>query len=279
MPELPEVETVIRGLRQPLTGRTIQGMWQDWPRAFQKITPDEFNARASGQQFRALRRRGKYIVCELDHDLLVIHLKMSGRLYVAPNDEQHDADRWVHFWLQLDNDTQLRFSDSRKFGRISLTPDLATVIGKMGPEPLEEDFTVEVLKKCLEGRSRIIKPLLLDQSVVAGIGNIYADEALHLARIHPMRRADDLNHNELDRLYDAIREVLNKGIDHEGASINWYRKPDGTRGESQDYFTVYDREGEPCPDCGAAVVKIRLAQRGTHFCPNCQPEMSKTYAK
>jgi formamidopyrimidine-DNA glycosylase len=271
MPELPEVETVVRSLRTPLIGRQVQGMWHDWPRTIHSPGADEFAARITGQTFRAVDRRAKYIVCHLDSDILVIHLKMTGRLYVAGKNDQHDADRWLHFRLELNDNRQLRFSDARKFGRVYLTDDLERITGALGPEPLASDFLVGDFRQRLENRQRIIKTLLLDQTFIAGVGNIYADEALFRAGIHPLRRADSLSDDESARLYHAVRAALNAGIDHEGASVNWYRKPDGTRGSSQEYFAVYGREGQPCRKCGYPVEKIRVAQRGTHYCPICQP--------
>jgi formamidopyrimidine-DNA glycosylase len=271
MPELPEVETVVRGLREPLIGRTVQGMWYDWDRVIR--TPDalDFAARIQGQTFRAVNRRAKYILAELDHDILVVHLKMTGRLYVTPNDTVLDADRWVHFRLQLDSGLQLRFSDARKFGMVALTSDLSEITGKLGPEPLTDDFTPDVLRQRLTRHKKAIKALLLDQTFVAGVGNIYADEALHRAKIHPLSPSNGLTDDEVIRLHATIRDALNVGILREGASISWYRKPDGTTGEAQNHFLVYDREGEACLNCGQPIEKIRVAQRGTHFCPYCQP--------
>jgi formamidopyrimidine-DNA glycosylase len=271
MPELPEVETVARSLRAPLIGRQVQGMWYDWARTIHSPTPDEFAARITGQTFRAVDRRAKYILCYLDSDILVVHLKMTGRLYIAGTHDECDADRWLHFRLELDDSRQLRFSDARKFGRVYLTDDLARITGALGPEPLAADFLVGDFHQRLQNRQRIIKALLLDQTFIAGVGNIYADEALFRAGIHPLRRADSLSDDEIARLYQAIRATLNAGIDHEGASVNWYRKPDGTRGSSQEHFYVYGREGQPCQQCGYPVEKIRVAQRGTHYCPICQP--------
>jgi len=270
MPELPEVETVVRGLRAPLIGRTVQSMWYDWGRTIHSPDAPEFAARISGQTFRAVNRRAKYILCELDTDTLIVHLKMTGRLYVTAESAVHDADRWVHFGLQLDAGQQLRFSDARKFGRVYLTDDVEKITGALGPEPLDDAFTLDVLRDRIANRQRQIKALLLDQTFVAGIGNIYADEALFRAGIHPLRPADELNDDELVRLYQSIRDALRAGIDYEGASISWYRKPDGTRGTSQDHFNVYGREGQPCLNCGHPVEKIRVTQRGTHFCPVCQ---------
>jgi formamidopyrimidine-DNA glycosylase len=271
MPELPEVETVVRGLRTPLIGRTVQGMWFDWAKTVRMPEPASFAARIEGQTFRAVERRAKYILCQLDHDVLVVHLKMTGRLYVTDDDAVHDADRWVHFGLQLDDHKQLRFSDARKFGFVALTSSLDEIITDLGPEPLSDAFTAEVLRQRLHGRQRVIKALLLEQSFVAGVGNIYADEALHRAGIHPLRTADTLTDAEAARLHTTIQEALANGIRQEGASINWYRKPDGSQGEAQNHFLVYDRAGEPCYQCGQPIEKIRVAQRGTHFCPTCQP--------
>lgn len=270
MPELPEVETVVRGLRAPLIGRTVQHMWYDWGRTIHSPDAPEFAARIAGQTFHAVNRRAKYILCELDTDILVVHLKMTGRLYVSPDAVQNEADRWVHFGLQLDGGQQLRFSDSRKFGRVYLTDDVAKITGALGPEPLADDFTLDVLQARIGGRHRQIKALLLDQTFVAGIGNIYADEALFRAGIHPLRSADALTDVEIARLHQSIRAALQAGVDYEGASISWYRKPDGTRGKSQNHFYVYGREAQPCLTCGHPIEKIRVTQRGTHFCPVCQ---------
>jgi formamidopyrimidine-DNA glycosylase len=270
MPELPEVETVVRGLRAPLIGRTVQGIWHDWHRTLRTPGADEFAARIHGQTFRAIERRAKYILCRLDEDLLVVHLKMTGRLYVTADDSAHDADRWVHFRAQLDGGQQLRFSDARKFGFVALVRALDDIAPGLGPEPLEDGFTPEALAERLRGHRKAIKALLLDQNILAGVGNIYADESLWRARIHPLRPADSLSAAEVVALHAAIRDSLLGGIDHEGASINWYRKPDGTAGEAQEHFAVYDRGGQPCPRCGAAIIKTRVAQRGTHYCPACQ---------
>ena len=274
MPELPEVETVVRGLRTPLIGHTVQSMWYDWGRTIHSPDPVEFAARITGQTFRAVNRRAKYILCELDTDILVVHLKMTGRLYVVDDASSHDADRWVHFRLQLDGGKQLRFSDSRKFGKVYLTDDINHITGKLGPEPLQDDFTVAALQERLAGRQKVLKALLLDQTFVAGLGNIYADEALFRAGIHPLRRSDTLTADEITRLHGTIRAALDAGIQYEGASISWYRKPDGTPGESQKHFYAYGRDGEPCANCGHPIEKIRVSQRGTHYCPVCQPLLS-----
>lgn len=271
LPELPEVETVVRGLREPLIGRTVQSMWYDWNNVIREPDPESFAARLQGQTFRAINRRAKYILCELDHDILVVHLRMTGQLYVVPDDAVTRADRWVHFRLQLDGGQQLRFSDSRKFGMVALTNSFDTLAPKLGPEPLTDAFTAAIMRERLMRHRKAIKALLLDQAFVAGVGNIYADESLFRAGIHPQRPADSLTDDEIATLHAAIRETLERGIDREGASISSYRKPDGTSGDMQNHFLVYDREGQPCLNCGQPVEKIRVAQRGTHYCPQCQP--------
>lgn len=271
MPELPEVETIVRGLRDKIIGRSFAGVTILWPRQVVTLSPDEFTAHLLGQHVLDLNRRGKYLVFQLTQEVLLIHLKMTGRLYVTDNDAQiTPEDRWVRAVFGLDNGYELCFSDARKFGRLYLAKQVDEVIGALGPEPLSDDFTPEVLRSLLSRRQTTIKSLLLDQRAVAGIGNIYADETLWQARIDPRRKANTLSDKEIGRLHTAIRFVLQKGIDYEGASVNWYRKADGDKGNSQNYFNVYDRAGELCTRCGTSLTKIRLGQRGTHFCPTCQ---------
>ncbi len=274
MPELPEVETAVRGLRGPLIGRTItRATFPQDPGRMTNMDPVHFAQRIAGQPIRKITRRAKYLVFHLDPDTLIVHLKMTGHLYVLPAVEPNPFDRWVRVRFSLDNGEELRFSDARKFGRVYLCGQPEEVLPDLGPEPLEESFTLEVFHQRLAGRKGVLKSLLLNQSFVAGIGNIYADEALHIARLHPLRTADSLTENETIRLYHAIREALSDGVMYEGASINWYRKPDGTRGESQNHLRVYREVGgleQPCPDCGSPITKIRVGQRGTHFCPTCQ---------
>jgi formamidopyrimidine-DNA glycosylase len=271
MPELPEVEMVVRGLRAPLIGHTIQSMWYDWEKTIATPAPPAFEGRIIGQTVQAVERRAKYIVIELDTDNLLVHLRMTGRLYVTDADAEHHVDKWVHVRFGLDDAKELRFSDVRKFGKVYLVQDIDEVTGDIGPEPLDDAFTVDVFRERLANRSKIIKSLLLDQTFIAGVGNIYADEALHRAGIHPERRSNRLSDDEIIALHGTVRAALADGVRHEGASINWYRKPDGTPGNSQNHFFVYGRDGQPCKQCGHPVEKIRVAQRGTHFCPSCQP--------
>jgi formamidopyrimidine-DNA glycosylase len=272
MPELPEVETVVRGLRPLIQGRTFQSAQVHWPRTLYNLAPQDFEARLVGQQVRAVQRRAKYIILALDHEFLLVHLKMTGRLYVWPAAAQaQDADeRWVRARLRFSDGDELRFSDARKFGKLYLTPDLASVLGKLGPEPLEDNFQPQDFIARLRDHRRALKTLLLDQTFIAGVGNIYADEALFRARLHPLRPANSLDDDEAARLYHAIRQAMGQAIDQMGSSVNWYRQADGTKGEAQNSLLAYGRDGLPCLVCGTPIQKMRVAQRGTHFCPTCQ---------
>jgi formamidopyrimidine-DNA glycosylase len=182
--------------------------------------------------------------------------------------EDSERGPYDHTVFKLDDGWELRFSDARKFGKVFLVEDPQAVLAKLGPEPLDPEFTPAVLLTCLQGRSRAIKPLLLEQSFIAGIGNIYADEALHRAKIHPLRPADRLADDEVEHLYHAIQAALQQGIERNGASIDWVYRG----GDYQNHFRVYGREGEPCPACGTTIEKIVVSQRGTRFCPRCQPQ-------
>ena len=271
MPELPEVETTVRGIRPDLVGRTIESVWFDWPKGLTTPDPTTFSHRIQGQKITAVTRRAKYIVIHLDNATLLVHLKMTGRLYVVPNETEHYADKWVHFRFQLDNNHQLRFSDARKFGRVYLVDHIDEITGDLGPEPLADEFSLKVFQNAIQKRSGVLKSLLLNQKFVAGVGNIYADESLHQAHIHPTRAANSLTQKETKALYGAIRDVLQKGIEREGASINWYRKPDGVKGKAQNYLLAYGRAGESCLTCQVGIIeKIIVGQRSTHYCPNCQ---------
>jgi formamidopyrimidine-DNA glycosylase len=268
MPELPEVETVVRALRGPLVGQTILEIRNYWPK---QISPDlaEFQARIHGKQIKAVDRRAKYIVISLSGDeTLIIHLRMSGHLSVV--DKNEPPQKHVHTIFTLANGQELRFRDPRKFGRVYLVKDREKILGKLGPEPLERDFTVDVLTQRINGRNRQLKPLLLDQTIIAGIGNIYADEAAFDASLHPERRVSSLTLEEITALHQAIQKVLALGVEREGASISQYIKPDGTKGEMQDAVKVFRRTGQPCYHCGTPIERIRLGGRSTHFCPNCQ---------
>lgn len=271
MPELPEVETIARRLREggqgapSLIGRRIERVTLRWPRHVAQPAPSTFRRKAKGRVFRDVRRRGKYFVFDLDQGTLLLHLKMSGDLNLQPASEAPGP--YDHTVFHLDGGWDLRFSDARKFGRVYLLEDPTPVLGGLGPEPLDPAFTPECLAERLRARRRALKPLLLDQTFLAGLGNIYADEALHRAGLHPLRRSDSLTEDEIRRLWHGIREALQDGLRHNGASIDWVYRG----GEFQKHFLVYGREGEPCRRCGRPIRRTVVGQRGTHFCPGCQP--------
>jgi formamidopyrimidine-DNA glycosylase len=265
MPELPEVETVVRRLRSSLIGRTFGGASVSWERMLQ-MPLDEFRLRLPGQCIEAIDRRGKYLVFRLSQgDSLIIHLKMTGDLVVLP--AAHAAHRHDRIVFDLDHGLQLRFRDPRKFGRVYLTSEPATVLGQLGPEPLDRLFTEEDFLGLFDRRSGRIKSLLLDQHFIAGLGNIYADESLFVAGIRPARRSTSLSEQDKRRLYRAIREVLAMAIEQQGSSLadETYRG-----GRYQDRFLVYGRSEQPCCQCGSLIHRIRLGQRSAHFCPVCQ---------
>ena len=264
MPELPEVETIVRGLQNPLEGRRFTGVTVKWPNSI-KTPLGELKQKLPGQTINTLTRRGKYLQFNLSGpDTLFIHLKMSGDLLVEPHDDPiHPHIRTI---FALDNGHQLRFKDMRKFGRIYLVRHPEAVTGNLGPEPLADDFTVEDFSAMFVGRRGRLKPLLLNQGFIAGIGNIYAAEACFRAGVQPNRQADTLTSQELTRLYHAIRRVLNEGIVHKGASLDSVYRG----GEFQNHFQVYGRTDEPCYTCGTSIVRIVLGSRSTHFCPKCQ---------
>lgn len=269
MPELPEVETVVRALKPQIVGRHIVGTRLRWPRHIDRPNLQEFQSRITGLKFLDVYRRAKFIVFALDQDeTLIIHLRMSGHLAVV--DPMTSEDKHVHTLFELDNEQQLRFRDTRKFGRVYLVNDPQEVLGKLGPEPLEPSFTTAVLQHLISNRKRTLKPYLLDQSVIAGIGNIYADEALFHAGLLPTRRTDTLTVNEIGALHHGIQDVLILGIAREGASISTYIKPDGEKGAMQDEVKVFRRTGDQCYRCGQIIERITLGGRSTHFCPGCQ---------
>lgn len=273
MPELPEVETIARYLRlgtkdQPaLVGRRILGVNLLWERTLAEPSPGEFEPRLVGQKIESIGRRGKYLYFQLSCDWLLFHLRMSGDLAVRPtrtNPESHD--RLV---LELEGNIQLAFNDTRKFGRVWLVDEVDQVVGGLGPEPLDEGLSPDDFYVQLHANHRQLKPLLLDQTFIAGLGNIYVDEALNLAKLHPLMRSNSLTKAQAARLLDCIRTVLQEGILRNGASIDWVYRG----GDFQNYFRVYQRTGQPCPECGTLIARILVGQRGTHFCPHCQPAL------
>jgi len=264
MPELPEVETIARTLRPVLLGKTILSADLRWPRTLAAPSPAAFKKRLKGQRIESISRRAKFLDLQLSDWHLLIHLRMSGDLLVVLGGYQPAKhDRLI---VQLSEDTSLIFSDPRKFGRVWLVDDPAEIFGDLGPEPLSEAFTPDSLYSALRLRRRQLKPLLLDQAFLAGLGNIYTDEALHLAKLHPLSPSDLVTRKQAKGLWQAIREVLEEGVRRNGASIDWVYRG----GDFQNHFRVYGRTGEPCPACETMIERITVGQRGTHFCPHCQ---------
>jgi len=275
MPELPEVETVARLVRPHLEGRTITGARVLWERSVGGPKAAAFRRAVSGLRIERVWRRGKYVVIDTSRDgetagALVVHLRMTGRLHVE--DADHATGRFLRVALPLDDGRELRFIDVRKFGRFVLTPDPSAFLAHLGPEPLSAEFTSDWLATALAGRRRALKPLLLDQEFVAGLGNIYVDEALHVAGLHPLRRSDRVPRAKAEALHRIIRDVLAEAIEREGSSFDtFYRTPEGNPGSYQDQFRVYGRDGKPCRTCERPIMKIVVGQRGTHLCTRCQP--------
>ena len=265
MPELPEVETIVRRLRQPLIGRSFTGASVLWP-PMVRPAGVQLNDRLPGQRIETIQRRAKYLVFALSEgESLVIHLKMSGDLRVC--DAAEALDRHDRVVFDLDDGNQLRFNDMRKFGRVYLLADAGAILSQLGPEPLGAWFGESDFVALFERRSGPIKPLLMDQTFIAGIGNIYADEALYQAGIRPLRAADTLSETEKRRLYHAVRQVLSTAIEHQGSTL---RDATYREGRYQDRFCVYGQHGRPCARCGSIIERVRVGQRYAHFCLACQ---------
>jgi formamidopyrimidine-DNA glycosylase len=280
MPELPEVETVARDLRPKLVGAEIVGVRSSWARTLRNVDAEAFTAAVTGRTIDAVGRRAKLLVVELSGGLgLTIHLKMTGQLFVVGSGVPDDP--YVRLVFELAGGRELRFRDIRKFGKVGLyerdprTGDLlierggAGVFAATGPEPLDEAFTLRDFRRRLRARRGRLKPLLLDQSFLAGIGNIYADEALWAARLHPLRPAASLRPADEKRLFEAVRRVLAEAVERRGSSIDDYTAPDGD-GAMQERLQVYQRSGKPCPRCGRPIRRIVVGGRSTHFCSWCQ---------
>jgi formamidopyrimidine-DNA glycosylase len=264
MPELPEVETIARALKPELVGRTILSADLRWARTVATPSSVQFKKQLAGQEIVDVSRRAKYLVIQLKNYNLLIHLRMSGDLAIRTGKikpEKHDR-----LLLHLSDHKYLAFNDTRKFGRVWLTDQPEKILGKLGPEPFDRSFTSRWLFENLQLQKRSLKPLLLDQTFIAGLGNIYTDECLHMAQLHPLAASNNVTQKQAEALHKAIRAVLKEGIRRNGASIDWVYRG----GEYQNHFRVYGRDGSPCPLCGTKIQKFTVGQRGTHICPNCQ---------
>ena len=275
MPELPEVETIRRQLAPAVEGRRLERVEILDPRWCEPAPPEALEDGLRGRRIERLGRRGKYLIASCEDDVhLVMHLRMTGNLLLVPAAEDDPERPHVRVRMGLDGGLALLFVDVRRFGTGDLllgSDALAEYFAsRLGVEPLSPDFTAEGLRAQAQGRRQPVKAFLLTQERLAGVGNIYADEALFRARIHPERPVGALRRPQLEALRDAVVEVLELGIDAKGATIDDYRNVDGARGSYQDRFLVHTRAGEPCPRCGTTIVKLRAAGRGTYICPRCQ---------
>jgi formamidopyrimidine-DNA glycosylase len=271
MPELPEVETIARTLHCgkngicPIVGKKVAKTHLLWKRTLANSTERKLKKHLIGQMIQSVGRRGKYVVITLDQEALLIHLRMSGdlRVELIGNSSLLKHDRFV---LDFSDGFRLVFNDPRKFGRIWLTENPQEILRGLGPEPLDLHLTTPQFHLMLKKRKRQLKPLLLDQSFIAGLGNIYTDEALFLARLHPLKIASSMTEEQSKELLKTIRRVLREGIRRNGASIDWVYRGGGF----QNHFHVYQRDGQPCLVCGSTIERILVGQRSTHFCPHCQ---------
>lgn len=272
MPELPEVETIKRGLEPHLTGRTITDVRFFWDNTAQGMPPAEMTAKLRGQKVKHLARKGKFLVLRFESGSgLGIHLRMTGKLIICDPTEDPENDKSARAVLYLDDGNHVLFSDARKFGRFYWIERGEHPFWQgLGPDALYE-LTPEYFRKMVRQHKRIIKAILLDQSLIAGVGNIYADESLYRACINPTTKGSDLSDEQADRLYRALKEVLNESIEHKGTSYRDYVDELGQRGSFQEMLTVYGQKGRTCQRCGAEICRAVVANRGTYYCPKCQP--------
>jgi formamidopyrimidine-DNA glycosylase len=271
MPELPEVETIRKELSPWVVGQSFTKVTILDDKLVCGGSAEEVRRGLIGQKIESLGRRGKYLIFHLSNGKsLIIHLRMTGSLLLNPKGVDHYARAVFH----LSNGHRLVFRDRRRLGLMWLVDDADTVVGKLGPEPLDKSFTPGILGRRLSRRHISVKAALLDQGIVAGIGNMYADEALFAARIHPLRKTDALSPAEVQTLHNCIRRILRAAIGSKGASVDTYVRPEGGLGTAHSDFTVAHKGGEPCPLCGSAIERVLVQNRGTCFCPRCQPSDS-----
>jgi formamidopyrimidine-DNA glycosylase len=273
MPELPEIETIAARLRvggvndpstPPLIGKRIVSAHVYWERTLAEPSTEIFKLKVAGLSIREIYRRGKFLIIRLSEGSLLFHLRMSGDLLIE--DENVPPSKHHRLVLIFEDGHRLALNDTRKFARVWMTDNPDALLSHLGPEPLAADFTSDFFYRRLMQRHRQLKPLLMDQSFLAGLGNIYTDEALHRAGLHPLRLSDSISFQETELLWMSIRQVLNEGIQRNGASIDWVYRG----GDFQNYFQVYQRKGEPCLVCDTPIHRITVGQRGTYFCPQCQ---------
>ncbi len=288
MPELPEVETTVNTLKKKIIGRRITDVWFDWPKLIKKPKPEEFKKRIIGRRIEKISRRAKNILFELDQQqLLLIHQKMTGHLLigkwqmrqgkwesVSKGPLQEKVNDYLHLMFKLDDGRMLGLSDLRKFAKILFGPkkeiENSADLQSLGPEPLSPELNFEKFKSLIKAEKRKIKPILMDQEVIAGIGNIYSDEILWRAKIHPAKPAEKLSERELKNLFLAMNFILKKAVRLRGTSTSDYRDPAGRPGNYTNSRLVYQRAGQPCRRCGTKISRLKIGGRTAHFCPKCQ---------
>jgi len=273
MPELPEVETIVRGLREKILNKKIIKIDVNYSKTIDTHSAEDFRSILLNSQIIDITRRAKYIVFHiLNSYSLILHLRMTGKVLIKTKNDI--ATKHDHITFHLENGTQIFYNDTRKFGRFYLTKDKEKILGKLGPEPLGNSFIYAEFSKKLASTQRKIKAVLLDQSFIAGLGNIYTDEALWEARIHPEQPANNISQSKQKALFEAIKNVLIKGIENRGTSLGDgqgnYASSGNNRGNNQNTLNVFAKTGKPCPNCENIIQKIVVTQRGTHFCPMCQ---------
>ena len=289
MPELPEVETTVRDLERKVRNRTFIDIWTDSVKMINSpLNFEDFKKEIKNEKIQKIWRRGKNIIFELSGGkILLIHQKLTGHLLVGRWKKEkgqwksqikgtldEPVNRFLHLIFSLDNGEMLGLSDLRKFAKVMLIKkeELENLkdLNELGPEPLDKDFTFEKFKERFKNKKGKIKQVLMDQQVIAGIGNIYSDEILWEAKIHPLRDVGTLNNEELGKIYIAMQKILKKGIELKGESFSDYRTPSGEKGNYDKFRKVYRREGEKCRRCGEVIQRIKIGERSAHFCPNCQ---------
>lgn len=269
MPELPEVETIKNDLLSQVVGKSITDIALPDSKVVHILNPEEFVGRIVERNILDVRRRGKYLIFPLSgEETLIIHLRMTGVLLLIP--ASGEAERYTRAVLHLNDGTGLHFCDRRRLGMLRVVKNENDVTSKLGPEPLDEGFTCDRLASILMHRDTPIKALLCDQNVIAGIGNMYADETLFAARVYPLSKGTELSSDDVFRLHGTIQEVLRAAIRDSGASVDTYKRPDGMHGTAHHSFRVAHRGGRPCTVCGTAIQRMVVRGRGTYYCPNCQ---------
>jgi formamidopyrimidine-DNA glycosylase len=270
MPELPEVETVVRYIRPNIVGKTIQNVvpQNNYDKVLATHTTRQFNNLVAGKTIIDVERRGKYVVINLDSGLLLIHLRMTGRLLL--NLTEDDKLKHLTAIIHFTDKSSLYFKDYRKFGRLYYYNSMDYINNKLGIEPLSNNFTIDWLYKNLQNYKRPLKPLLLDQGFIAGLGNIYVDEALWFAKLHPQQKGSSVSRKKSNVLHSAIQRLLQTAIDNQGTTIINFYFGEGKKGNFREQLQVFGRQDKNCPRCGIIIKKIRVAQRGTHICPHCQ---------